>query len=189
MKRLTLKPEQIIVPGGYEIGDEEALKKYFEMFDKGCEQDVPPVLVLHSNLAGCYDRCHLPYPPREEFLKQMKLWRALDPNRPDFFYMIDGNHRAIAATLTHNPISALELQEDGDILEVKLMAERGELPSLEKVLGLWKNSISHQISEFESYVGENFHINPIPLLDLRVSKLVEDGLLPRYMQVRYLKEK
>jgi len=47
MKELILKPEQIIVPGEYELGNESILKIYFRIFERGHGKDLPPVLVVH----------------------------------------------------------------------------------------------------------------------------------------------
>jgi len=45
MERRILQPDQIIVPGEYELGNESILKIYFRVFDRGHGGDLPPVIV------------------------------------------------------------------------------------------------------------------------------------------------
>src|SRR3989338_1375909 len=48
MERRILQPEQIIVPGEYELGNEQILKIYHGIFEKGHGEDLPPVIVCSS---------------------------------------------------------------------------------------------------------------------------------------------
>src|SRR3989338_8017783 len=64
MERRILQPEQIIVPGEYELGNESILKIYFRVFDRGHGGDLPPIIVTSSQFdqsllppAKEYDRC------------------------------------------------------------------------------------------------------------------------------------
>ena len=45
MKRLTLRPEQILVSGEWNLENESILKIYFRAFDRGHGKDFPPVIV------------------------------------------------------------------------------------------------------------------------------------------------
>ena len=51
MENRILQPEQIIVPGEYEVGDEQILNIYFRVFDRGNSKDLPPVIVAHRTAA------------------------------------------------------------------------------------------------------------------------------------------
>lgn len=56
MRKLTLQPEQILVPGEYELGNEAILKIYFRIFEKGHGEDLPPVLVCSSTYVPASER-------------------------------------------------------------------------------------------------------------------------------------
>lgn len=56
MRKRTLQPEQILVPGEYELGDEAILKIYFRIFEKGHGEDLPPVLVCNSTYVPASER-------------------------------------------------------------------------------------------------------------------------------------
>ncbi len=68
MRTLTLPPEQVLVPGEYELHSEDLLKVYFRIFERGHGQDLPPVLVCPSNLLSLSERSSLYLGPVRESL-------------------------------------------------------------------------------------------------------------------------
>ncbi|MBI1970448.1 hypothetical protein HYS47_01750 [Candidatus Woesearchaeota archaeon] len=52
MERRILQPEQIIVPGEYELGNESIVKIYFRVFDAGHGVDLPPVIVARADVVS-----------------------------------------------------------------------------------------------------------------------------------------
>lgn len=213
MQRKLLGPEQIIVPGEYQVASEGILKIYFRVFDNGHKKDLPPILVVSSyvdpdNLdeainhrewieqlddirktrefsdyviteeerleRECYEsNMNNIYRPALEKIKKLRESGATH-------LLLDGNHRSIAATLTHNRVHALELQRDEDLMEARQMVERGELfgfPHEGKTL-------SEITSEFCYFIGGDRNTFTVKE---RVEKLAIDRRLPSYMIDRYLK--
>ena len=110
MERRILQPEQIIVPGEYELGNESILKIYFRVFDRGHGEDLPPVLVTHN---GRINPSYL----NEEFGRgqgQDEFYQKLMDSEAEYL-LLDGNHKSVAATLSHKPIYSLDLEKRADI--------------------------------------------------------------------------
>ena len=104
------------------------------------------------------------------------------------FYLLDGNHKSAAATLTRNPIYALELQSDEDIAKIRKMIERGELFDFKRR----ETSLKNLVISFEEYaLGEESQLSPndveqIRTVQQRIDELTSNGDLPQYMKERYL---
>lgn len=56
MQQLNLQPEQVLVPGEYGLHNEDLLKVYFRVSERGHGQDLPPVLVCSSGLLSSSER-------------------------------------------------------------------------------------------------------------------------------------
>jgi hypothetical protein len=182
MKNLILKPEQIIPPDN-EMGNEEVLNIYFGVMTKGHEKDIPPVLVARPSLSD-----------RDFILKHIadtegckRYFESVDQVK-DAFYLIDGNHRAVAATLCNLPIKALELENDNDLSILERMAKSGEYfnqPNLPfdyngpgKVNGKLRSAVTYLEAERQPH-------KLITLKDM-VNQLVFTNSLPDYMKNKYL---
>lgn len=205
-----LQPEQIIVPSEYGLGNESILKIYFRLFDRGHGADLPPIIVTSSKFdqnllppAKNYERSirvleewerkgMYVNPGARNFSKKcferaMAKYSGILEKIAQFnkdgarYFLLDGNHRSAAATLTHQPISALELQTDEDLEEVRKMVGRGELfdfkrecASLVELIGSFYEFCKDRLEDF-STVRE------------RIDELTSNGDLPKYMTERYLR--
>lgn len=206
MERRILQPEQIIVPGEYELGNESILKIYFRIFDSGHGKDLPPAIVT---TAGSFERL------QDRLEEGYKYWEEKRPKvvaqrREDYralfevfkqypYLLIDGNHKTAAATLTHNPIHALELQRDEDFDEIKKMIERGEIFDFKRP----ERSLDELRDGFVAYCLSLFDITgryglmSSPSSEVRYTKTIKErideltlnGDLPEYMKDRYLRGK
>lgn len=175
MKERILQPNQILVPEGYEVGREEILKIYFRVFDKGRGYDLPPSIVINRRLA------------RENALKGYinrdrveRIYTEIEQSGADYF-LIDGNHKGIAAVLCHVAPKVLELETDIDLEEARGMAERGGLfdfPHEEESL----------LDIADGFVCHVFTKDYVRTLQQRVDKLTASGNLPQYMKERYHKK-
>jgi len=56
MRNIVLQPEQLLVPGEYELADDTVLKVYFRVFDKGHGADLPPAIVARSDVISSKNR-------------------------------------------------------------------------------------------------------------------------------------
>src|SRR3989344_2542510 len=203
MKRKLLKPKQILVPGEYSIGSNEMLHKYFEIFNEGHGKDLLPIIVARSDtitpesreaelqkrirhIGGWYHMYGYQYYNKEDKdskIEQVVLaYRRFDKIRKEAsHYLLDGNHRAIAATLTNNFVHALELQCDQDVVDINTMVASGELPNFNRR----ERSLTELVLGFEGYILD--HLDNFMTVKERVDKLVSRRELPEYMVKRYLK--
>jgi|SRR3989338_3164072 len=213
MEQRILQPEQIIVPGEYELGNESILQIYFRIFDTGHGQDLPPVIVTRGDLIKDDKKKRL-----EGVVEKVLSWKDhaqgsgavwadktaqeniqklrdayqlfLTKMGESEYYLIDGNHKSAAATLTHSPIYALELQSSKDIAEVRKMVRRGELFNFERP----ETSLRKLVASFEEYIlgddwGNGAHIEDLRTVRERIDELTFKGDLPRYMTEKYREKK
>jgi len=183
MKRLKLKPEQIIVPGEYKLGNESILKIYFRIFDSGCGDCLPPIVVMNKNVRIPFYKLESSF---ENYIRYNNYLREfLNENSNVEYFLLDGNHKSVAATLSHTPISVLELQEDLDIENCKRLVRRGELFN-------WTipgNSLDGIAEELGDYLYHSGHCEKeFQTVSDRVQKLTSNGDLPKYMKERYLRK-
>ncbi len=211
MEKRTLQPQQIIVPGEYELGNESILRIYFRVFSKGYGEALPPVIVARSDLIGEKERAER----LERFIENEESWlrkfrndeidkRKIAKEIADKgeayrrlsaaitraqYYLIDGNHKTAAATLANAPIYALELQFDEDITKARKMVEEGELFDFK----MPEQSLRELVLSFEEYllgseIGGDYHIEDLRTVQERVDELVCNKDLPQYMIDRYLRK-
>ena len=223
MQRLELGPEKLIVPGEYEVGNDEKLSIYFRIFAKRGRRLLPPSLVISARGYTIDEMLSDEYEFREaeaksilemdiqdfgrgrykgfwttkeeifehnvrvtEFSKkchatETSLYSGLKGRIEDLLskdathFLIDGNHRSIAATLAHQPIVCLEIETPEDIVKIKKLVEKGELPEphLEKA----------EIKPLYQSLYEHLRNKTKLVATLRegVDSLVENGDLPDYM--------
>ena len=201
MKKLILNPEQVIVPGEYELGSEAILKIYFRVFSRGLGGYLPPVIVAHRDFVdmslnlGELDISHINYGNRKTFYNNFNriLQRAYDAGAE--YFLLDGNHKSVSATLAGEPLSALEVQVDEDIHKVKRMVETGELfdwpisgETIDDIHAQLKDHLKYYLSHVQGIHLPGKTIDSIPLtVKERVDLLVSNGDLPHYMIERYSK--
>lgn len=199
MEKKLVKPEQLFVPGEYEPSSDAILKIYFRIFEAGHGSILPPVLVLHKDVNGARVRewNDDPYFVRVCGALNNAIESKIDAGAE--YFLLDGNHRAIAATLCHRPISVLELQVNEDVDKAQEMVESGELFDLPIIIKqhnlkeLTEKFKEHLRSYFLEWVMSQLHNNldlannvPLTLME-RVDSLALDGgkYLPRYMIEKY----
>ena len=213
MEKRILQPEQIIVPGEYELGNESIFKIYFRVFDRGHGGDLPPVIISKHNVledniekrmrsavqavlswrdhAKSSGAVFADDTADEKIRKIMDIYPLfLTKTRESEYYLIDGNHKSAAATLTHQPIYALELQSNKDLAEVRRRVRKGELFDFKRP----ETSLRKLILSFEEYIlgdhyGNDMHIEDFNTVRERINRLTSNGDLPRYMKDRYLRGK
>jgi len=200
MKRIELQPNQIIVPGEYKLGNESILKLYFRIFDRGHGKDVPPAIVIHRKTVDMFlnpaelDREDINY--RADITRYKNYNRIIENafRSGANYFLLDGNHKSVAATLTHNPISALELKLDKDTQRGKRMVESGDLfnwtvpgETLRQTMGkLRDHLLEYMIRSIgpRIFFGEVVDSYPLTIRE-RTEQLISNGDLPEYMVDRY----
>jgi len=198
MRKLYLNPSSIVVPGEYELGDLNTLKLYHRIFDSDI---VPPSIVVGVDRVKRHDRFKEELESKLRFiekgrwldeLKRHKINQIMiqdgrlmekfeEVARDAHFYLIDGNHRSVAATLTNQKVPALQLERDEDLVRVKEMVERGELFEFNQD----GNTVDGLIHDFEEHCLNLSNIDYVTTVEERVRRLVKEGLLPRYITNKY----
>jgi len=196
MEKRILQPEQVIVPGEYELGNEQILKIYWDICNRGHAECLAPVVVARWDILG---------PDREDklssILQHYLNWQSDDNIQQSIkrfdrfkkvirrapYYLFDGNHRSVAQALTHNPINAIEIQSDQDIADIRKEMRKGEFPVFVRP----ENSLTELVESFEKYViGDKGYFigddtRQAMTIHERVKRLTSNRDLPRYMIARY----
>jgi hypothetical protein len=149
MKNLMLKPEEVLCPGEYDQFTPETVRMYFHMDKKGHAADWPQIIVVKSGPQAemvawfetkirefMHEGENRPWEPAQKNAAQKNassnIFRKvymhfLNAAEKSPYFLIDGNHRTIAATLAHSPIHSLEVERNEDIGEIEQMVARGDL--------------------------------------------------------------
>ncbi len=182
MKRKKLNPTQLIVPGEYELGNKSILNIYFRVFNRGHGDDLPPVIVAHRGTFNISSRS-------EDLIRQefSILVKERFKSGSEYF-LLDGNHKAVAATLNHRLVPSLELEVDGDIGECKKMVETGDLfdwtipgETLEEI----EEELEAHMMSYFTYYGLDGDC-PLTIKE-RIHRLISEEKVPEYIVERYLK--
>lgn len=104
MKEILLYPNQIIALNDPSLYSKDALRSYFEISKKG---PLPACLVLHASNG-------IPYFKGEnsktiEYNKKFAEFLGKHPKAE--YFLLDGNHKTTAATLTHKQIPAILIEK------------------------------------------------------------------------------
>ena len=198
MKEKILEPEQIIIPGEYDVANETILKIYFRVFDKMHGKDLPPVFVAHKDVANMFSVLEM-NEDDTNYWYYRKINEAYNNQLKEVFksgaeyFLLDGNHKSIAATLTHKPIRALEILTDQDLKKGAKMVESGKLFNWtipgETITETMKQ-LKARLYNYTFHFFREERIDDCPLtIRERVDKLIFKEDLPQYMIKRYLRRK
>jgi hypothetical protein len=148
-------------------------------------EDIPVnkiVSTLNSQLiySNSWDAKHAP----EKFLEMQKQYRNINNLSNGKYFLHDGNHRSLAAALTHNQIKTLELEDDKDLDNIRNMVDQGELFNYSYVIRDRTKSLFSLKEEFEEYLWNN----PDKCLTVedRTKRLVKNKDIPQYIITKYL---
>jgi len=220
MKKLMLKPEEVLCPGEYEQFTPETVRMYFHMDKKGHSADWPHIIVVKSEpqaeMVAWFET------KIREFMREgeNKPWESAERNTSSNifrkvymhflnaaekspYFLIDGNHRTIAATLAHSPIHSLEIERNEDIGEIEKMVARGDLfgfPHNIKTVDELRNDFIANCTdmyEFKRDGNKNWGVVKNPAVQYvesfrnRVNDLVLNEKFPEHMadMIRFYRER
>jgi hypothetical protein len=205
MRKLILPPKKILLPNSDRLVNKTVLGIYYNLFANGNGDYVPPVIVVNSAINDEERKRQL-----EERLKSLRDW-AKNPQHKEQaydaisritklrerftdilaktpYYLIDGEYKAVAATLTHTPITALELRVDEDMVEFHDMIESGKLFEYKQT----KETLGNIMQKFEEYfLGDSNSMGYSGIEDAKsvkqkVDELVRTAKVPVCMRKQYL---
>jgi len=114
-----------------------------------------------------------------DIVKKAKKYREQSAS----YILLDGNHKCMAATLTHQPITALKVENNDDLETVREMVDKGELFNFYRT----ENYLDDVVVEFfQDCFRKDYDF---VTARQRVDQLISDGVLPKYMIERYLTQR
>lgn len=206
MKIGKLNPDLLTATSELAVEDDLALRIYYRVFDQRCGRCLPPIVVGRIRSSREWvDRLEQGYRRWEEEQPGIITWRRQDyrilfealQRHP--YFILDGNHRALAATLSHVRANILEIESDEDLVEIGRMVSAGHL--------LFFPHEARTVTELEGlFIKHSLHLNDTPpshslmtnreLMVRRIRSvrdradhLCRDGQLPEYMIRRYTRRR
>ncbi|MFA6461163.1 MAG: hypothetical protein WCV90_02765 [Candidatus Woesearchaeota archaeon] len=115
--RKSLLPEQIITLNDYPVHSATVLGKYFDLFCSGKYKELQPVPVIHKSIGM------LQTPSEDSLSFNLSLQKYLEENPVAEYFLLNGNHRTTAATLSRTLIEVYAFEHDGDIDYARRVSE------------------------------------------------------------------
>lgn len=172
MKLLTLQPNQIMTTNDFPVHNEHILKIFFRIAKTNPEL-LPPTPVIEG----------LPLLEEEnEFsISHNHATKRFFEENPDVKYiMCDGSHKTTALTLTHNPISAILLESDEDIIAFKNKELTGEIFSF----ACSEKTIKEILLERANHLTKAEFFQTVKS---KTDRMVNSKVIPNYM-IEYYKK-
>ncbi len=161
MKLKTLSPNQIITLNDFPVHNEQILKIFFRIYQKGCGKIMPPCPVLHKSFVSFSGSLQRVF---EEFSGR---------NPQAEYFLLDGSHKTTAAALNGSKINVMIFETDKDIKEARSMVEAGELFSLAV-----ENTINESILDLMKHFSKNPYFETVQDKTVR---MIAEKIIPRYM--------
>lgn len=134
MKKITLSPAQVLATNEFAPEAEVSFKIYYRVFQRGNGDCLPPIIVGTIKSASEWiDRLEQGYARWESAESEIVQTRRREYRilfqqlRATPYYILDGNHRALAAALNRRKLNALQVDSNEDLSEIEWMLSVGEL--------------------------------------------------------------
>jgi hypothetical protein len=206
VKRLTLKAAQVLATSDLVPGDDLSLKIYCRVFRDGPGDCLPPIIVgtikSASEWIGRLEQGYSQWEKSKPDMVQRRRreYRILFQKlRTTPHYILDGNHRALAAALNRRDLKVLEVDSDGDLLEIERMVRSGDLfsfphkaQSVDALEGLF---IEHSLNlndippNHGLLSSRNLRVERLVTVATRTYELCSHNLLPSYLVKHYSQRK
>lgn len=199
MKRISLQPHQIITSELF-FASEPLLQVYYRIFKADCEKCLPPILVAEKN------RLNVKIDPNGKKVDYRLGTAGIDKyhqllektfSKGAGYFLLDGNHRAVAAALCNTSLDSFLIEDEKDIKKLRRLAQHGELfnlpPELMKpftemsedytsaMISLFQASFMHASGDPDQNSPKSFSLKD------RVSYLARNNHLPIYIKHQFLR--
>ncbi|MFH1314988.1 MAG: hypothetical protein ABIH67_01180 [Candidatus Uhrbacteria bacterium] len=159
MKKISLKPNQIITLNDYPVYSDNVLCEYFQKCK--AEENVPLVPVIKKDIVVK----HL----GEVILQIFNKFEKSNPTAE--YFMLDGTHRTTALNLSGCKIEVINLEKDEDLHEAKQFISTGQVQKD----SIWDFSL---IENFE-LLNKHFQEKPYFMtVEQKTKKMIEEEILP-----------
>jgi len=175
LKKLHL--DQIVTLNSYPVHNEQILKIYFRIFQKGQSKIIPPCPVIHKSTG-------IPLiQGRSEKIRKYNilLTKFLEKHPKAEYFLLDGTHKTTAAALTHSLIPVIVFRNNEDIKEAKKLVGKGEIFSL--TVG---STIRENLEDLRKHFFKTMIFQTVAE---KTEKMVKTQILPKYMIDVYVKNK
>jgi CDGSH-type Zn-finger protein len=169
MRFENLKPCKILTTHDFPVHNEQVLKIYHMICQKGHPEMIPPCPVIHKSIG-------LPLLDGDgEYNSRIKNYFE---EHPEVEYILcDGSHKTTALNLTGNPINVMIIETDEDVKRLREMEESGEIMSFagpNTIEAILKDMARHHSkTEFFETVEE------------KTERMVREKAVPGYMIEMY----
>ena len=213
MKKKNVSLDDILLPHQSEYRDEDRLKIYHRLYDKGFDEAVDPIIVTSPGPLDEYKKDMDEYfeNKADNPRNSVRINQSIDQRQNEAehvfqkveeygLWLLDGTHRSIAATLDgREHIDALEVEEDSDIQELEQMIQSGELinfPHSGKNLDEMRESFLSYAMGYDSSglppkgvtLGTDSKVRLQGTVNDLAETLVMEENIPRYMIDEYRKD-
>lgn len=213
MKKKNVSLDDILLPHQSEYRDEDRLRLYHRLYDKGFDEAVDPIIVTSPGPLDEYKKDMDEYfeNKADNPRNSVRINQSIDQRQNEAehvfqkveeygLWLLDGTHRSIAATLDgREHIDALEVEEDSDIQELEQMIQSGELinfPHSGKKLGEMRESFLSYAMGYDSSglppkgvtLGTDSKVRLQGTVNDLAETLVMEENIPRYMIDEYRKD-
>lgn len=174
MKNTLLNPKQIITLRDYPVYNEQILKIYFRIFQKGQGKILPACPVIHKSTA-------IPFVNGKDFKSKRYntlLEKYLKKNPKTEYFLLDGSHKTTAATLARKKIPVLLIEKDNDLSAGRELIRTGELFGWYMI----EKSVKAAVKELAKH---HFGTKKFWTVEDKVKKMVKNKDIPEYMILYY----
>lgn len=163
MKFKQLSPTQIITTQDFPVYNTNILEQYFNIYKKNKGDDLPPVPLIHVNLAFPYFT-----QPVISLLQEF-----LEKNPQVEFFLLNGSHRTTAANLTRHQIKGVVLEQEGDIKPAQQIKFKGK-----KYQHLLEDTI---IENIEGLVKHFHDAKKFETVQEKTDRMIKERTIPQYI--------
>ncbi len=159
MRKLNLKPDQIITLNDYPVHSPKVLAKYYSKCKLG--ESFPLVPVIRKDFVRKF--------LSEDLVRELEKFE--ESHESAEYFMLDGSHRTTALNLRHCEIEAIEYKNDEDILEANKLVSSGEI--------LQNGTLEKNFEENCEGLNDLFSAKPYFMtVEEKTQKMIEERELP-----------
>jgi hypothetical protein len=162
MKKIVLKPNQIVTLNDYPLHSNAVLKEYLTKCKSG--EELPLVPVIRKDVVRKYFDATL--------LKEFEKFEEANPKAE--YFMLDGSHRTTALTLAHCNIQTIVYEKAEDIAKARKLVAKGQIRE--------SRTLKHTLEENCEILSRHFKRKPhFMTVEQKTKKMAKEKNVPRDM--------
>lgn len=170
METISISPDQVLTTNDFPVHNEQVLKIYFRICQKGHPEMLPPCPVVHKSVG---------MPLLEGDSKDIKEYNAaikkyFEENPQAEYILLDGSHKTTALALTGNPLNVMIIRTDEDIAKIRRLIDQGEVFSF----ATEKQTIKDIVKEHAEHLFEAEFFQTVAH---KTDRMVQGAVIPDFM--------